>query len=76
MTATRYKNAWMWVAVAAMAVVSLARVEGSVGSAAVYTNPVLQFLAGQQNADQIAAASRAAVAPSRLGAQAVAGIPA
>jgi len=40
----------MWLAVAAMAVVSLARVEGSAGKAAVYTNPVLAFLAGQQNA--------------------------
>ena len=40
----------MWLAVAAMAVVSLARVEGTVGNAAVYSNPVLAFLAGQHNA--------------------------
>ena len=38
----------MWVAIAAMAVVSLARVEG-VGNSTVYINPVLAFLAGQQN---------------------------
>ena len=39
----------MWVAIAAMAVVSLARVEAG-GNAAAYGNPVLAFLAGQQNA--------------------------
>ena len=51
MTATRYKSSWMWLAVAAMAVMSLTRVEGSIGNATVYTNPVLAFLAGQQNAN-------------------------
>jgi len=40
----------MWLAVAAMAVVSLVRVEGTVGNDAVYSNPVLAFLAGQHNA--------------------------
>jgi hypothetical protein len=45
----------MWLAVAAMAVVSLARVEAGVESATVYTNPVLQFLAGQQGASTLAA---------------------
>jgi hypothetical protein len=46
----------MWLAVAAMAVVSLARVEGSVGNAAAGVNPVLAFLAGQQNAAVVSAA--------------------
>ena len=46
----------MWLAVAAMAVVSLARVEGSVGTAAVSANPVLAFLAGQQDASAVSAA--------------------
>jgi hypothetical protein len=46
----------MWVAVAAMAVVSLARVEGSVGKGTAYTNPVLAFLAGQQNSATVSAA--------------------
>jgi hypothetical protein len=45
----------MWLAVAAMAVVSLARVEAGVDNATVYTNPVLQFLAGQQSAANNAA---------------------
>jgi len=49
MTAIRYKSSWMWLAVAAMAVVSLTRVEGTVGAVTAYTNPVLAFLAGQQN---------------------------
>ena len=42
----------MWVAIAAMAVVSLARVEAG-GNAAAYSNPVLAFLAGQQNATTV-----------------------
>jgi hypothetical protein len=45
----------MWVAIAAMAVVSLARVEGNVNTT-VYANPVLAFLAGQQNATIVSAA--------------------
>jgi len=44
----------MWVAVAAMAVVSLARIE-TVGYATAGTNPVLAFLAGQQNAASLSA---------------------
>ncbi len=47
-TPNRHRSAWMWVAIAAMAVVSLARVEPA-GSNTIYTNPVLAFLAGQQN---------------------------
>jgi hypothetical protein len=46
----------MWLAVAAMAVVSLARVEASAGNASVSANPVLAFLAGQQNAEEVSAA--------------------
>ena len=57
MTATRYRNAWMWLAVAAMAVASLARVESSIGNGPVYTNPMLAFLAGQQNAASAVVAS-------------------
>jgi len=46
----------MWLAIAAVAVVSLARVQGGVESATVHTNPVLAFLAGQQNATMVSAA--------------------
>src|ERR1700676_5042587 len=54
MTGTRNRNAWMWLAVAAMAVVSLARVQA--GNATVYTNPVLEFLAGHPDAAGLGAA--------------------
>jgi len=47
----------MWLAVAAMAVASLARVDSSIGTATVYTNPVLAFLAGQQNTASAAASN-------------------
>ena len=46
----------MWVAVAAMAVVSLGRVQTDIAKATVYANPVLAFLAGQQNAPTVSAA--------------------
>ena len=46
----------MWVAVAAMAVVALARVQTGVENAAVSSNPVLAFLAGQQNPAAVVAA--------------------
>ncbi len=49
MTANRHRSALVWLAVAAMAVVSLARVEAGAANASVYSNPVLAFLAGQQN---------------------------
>ncbi len=55
MTSTRRRNAWMWLAVAAMAVVSLARIEAA-GNNSVYTNSVLAFLAGQQNGASVSAA--------------------
>jgi len=45
----------MWLAVAAMAVVSLARVQAGVENAAVYTNPVLEFLGGHQYTGTLAA---------------------
>jgi hypothetical protein len=48
MTSIRHRNAWMWLAIAAMAVVSLARIEAGANTT-VYTNPVLAFLAGHQN---------------------------
>jgi hypothetical protein len=40
----------VWVAVAAMAVVSLARVQADLGNATLSTNPVLAFLTGHENA--------------------------
>jgi hypothetical protein len=46
----------MWVAVAAIAAVSLVRIEGGTGSPSIYTNPVMAFLAGQQSAPTVSAA--------------------
>jgi hypothetical protein len=53
-TANRYRSAWIWLAVAAVAVVSLSRVE-PVSNATVSTNPVLAFLAGQQSVPGLSA---------------------
>jgi hypothetical protein len=50
MTPNRHRNAWIWVAIAAMAVASVARAQAGIQSAAAYTAPVLEFLAGHPNA--------------------------
>lgn len=55
MSSTRHRNAWMWLAVAAMAVVSLARIEAG-GNNVASANAVLAFLAGQQNGTTVSAA--------------------
>lgn len=57
MTAARYKNAWIWLAVAAMAVASLARVQAGIESATAYANPVFEFLAGHPADGALAATS-------------------
>jgi hypothetical protein len=46
----------MWLAIAAMAFVSLARVEAGAGSATATGNAVLAFLAGQQSQATVSAA--------------------
>jgi len=56
MTSVRNRNACMWLAIAAMAFVSLARVEAGPGSATVTGNAVLEFLAAQQNQATVSAA--------------------
>jgi|SRR5579862_4498460 len=48
MTSTRHRNTWILLAIATVAVVSLARFEASANNAP-FANPVLAFLAGQQN---------------------------
>ena len=55
MSSTRHRNAWMWLAVAAMAVVSLTRIEAG-GNNAAYANTVLALLAGQQDGATVSAA--------------------
>jgi hypothetical protein len=46
MTAIRHRNAWIWVAVAAMSIAFVARAQSGVQNARAYSNPVLEFLAG------------------------------
>lgn len=43
------KNAWMWVAIAAVAFTSVAHAEAGLQSAKAYTHPVLEFLARSQS---------------------------
>lgn len=50
MTATRYRNACIWLTIAALAIASLARLQAGVEHARTYTAPVLEFLAAQQAA--------------------------
>jgi hypothetical protein len=48
MPATRHRNAWIWLAVAALAVATLARAQAGIQVATAYANPVLEFLAAHQ----------------------------
>ncbi|MGO9436948.1 MAG: hypothetical protein ACLPH3_09180 [Terracidiphilus sp.] len=50
MPATRHRNAWIWLAIAAMAVASLARAQAGIQIATAYANPVLEFLSAHQSA--------------------------
>jgi hypothetical protein len=48
MSASRQRNAWIWLAVAAMAVATLARAQAGIQVASAYANPVFEFLVGHQ----------------------------
>ena len=52
----RNRSALVWLAVAAIAVATLARAQGGLQSAAAYANPVIDFLAAHQNDRAFAAA--------------------
>jgi hypothetical protein len=58
MTANRHKSAWIWLAVAAIAMATLARAESGLPKAAALTHPVLEFLSAHANGDGFATASR------------------
>ncbi|HVZ83951.1 MAG TPA: hypothetical protein VG893_09790 [Terracidiphilus sp.] len=45
MTAHRNKNAWIWVAIAAITLASVSRAEAGAQGAKAYAHPILQFLA-------------------------------
>jgi hypothetical protein len=49
MTLTRYRSAWIWVAIAAIAMATVARAQAGVQSATAYTHPVLEFLASHSS---------------------------
>jgi hypothetical protein len=50
MTLTRHRSAWIWVAIAAIAMATVARAQAGVQSATAYTHPVLEFLASHSSA--------------------------
>jgi hypothetical protein len=45
MTATRHRNAWIWLAVAAMSIAVVARAQSGMQNVRAYSGPVLEFLA-------------------------------
>jgi len=51
------KNAWMWVAIAAVAFTSVAHAETGLQNAKAYTHPVLEFLARSQSQNPTAFSS-------------------
>lgn len=55
MPKTQYRNVWLWLAVAAMAIATLARAEAGYRSTAAYANPVIQFLAAHPNSGTLTA---------------------
>lgn len=54
MPGTRNRSAWMWVAIAAVALASVARAEAGLQSAKACTHPVLEFFARSQNQNSTA----------------------
>jgi hypothetical protein len=53
----RHKSAWIWLAVAAITVTTLARAEAGLPKAAALTHPVLEFLSAHANGDAFAASA-------------------
>jgi hypothetical protein len=54
MKTARYRSAWVWLAVAFVAVAATTRAEGGSVNSAAYTHPVFQFLSGQSSSYAIA----------------------
>jgi hypothetical protein len=69
MTASRHRSAWIWLAVAAISLASLARAEAGIQNAKAFTGPVLAFLAGSQNASTGASTGMPHVAQARTARQ-------
>ncbi|HWG19442.1 MAG TPA: hypothetical protein VG225_02860 [Terracidiphilus sp.] len=58
MTSTPHRNAWIWVAITAIALASVARAHSSFELARAYANPVIGFFSGDQPAARTAALTR------------------
>lgn len=68
MTGSRSKGAWIWVAMAAISLASVARVQSGVENARAYADPVIKFFATSQQADSDATAkAHRAGLPSQTG---------
>src|ERR1700728_1342373 len=68
MSGNRPKSAWIWVAVAAISLASLARAQSGIETARAYANPLIAFFAGNQLADSSASTSaHRAASPSTGG---------
>jgi hypothetical protein len=67
MTSNRHRNAWIWVAITAIALATVARAESGFELARVYANPVLVYLAGdhQTQAGETAQIHKGSVAAAR-----------
>ncbi len=57
MPVCRSKDAWIWVAIAAITLASLARAQASIENARAYASPVIRFLAGSPIVDSAESAS-------------------
>src|ERR1700733_6344 len=49
MKSTRYRSAWIWLAVAVVAVATVARTEAGAAKSAAFAHPVFEFLSGHSN---------------------------
>jgi hypothetical protein len=68
MTGVRPKSAWIWVAVAAVTLASVARAELGIETARAYAHPLIAWIAGTQLAESGASASaHGAASPKRVG---------
>jgi hypothetical protein len=67
MTGTRHRNAWIWVAITAIALATVARAESGFVLARAYANPVLVYLAADHpvQAGEIAQIHKGSVAAAR-----------
>lgn len=73
MTRNRSNGAWIWVAMAAISLASLARVQSGVENARTYADPVIKFFAAAHQADTDASARlKSATSKSQTGASGIA----